>query len=333
MKVLEDRTFASKRELEDVEMVEDLMDKRRNPTQTDSRNVVDRREVSEVTLAKRLITDRLKRDEDEIAEMLGKQVEVLTDKKLDDDEDDHEILKPSFKFRIGGCKESMLSKKLNGVKKINISLDSLDREKFKHITRRDQFDIVYKNMFLLIEEGFNVKVNVVLMKDFNDNEIIDFINLTKDLPISVRFIEFMPFDGNKWNMSKMVSYAEVMNYVNGSFSNENIERLQDAPNDTSKNYKISGYNGSFAIISSVTNPFCDSCNRLRLTANGQLKNCLFSSSESDLLTTLRAGKSIEPIIKKAVEAKFKVRGGMDTLEKLQEPKLHNNNRSMITIGG
>ncbi|WP_445955649.1 GTP 3',8-cyclase MoaA [Yeosuana sp.] len=223
--------------------------------------------------------------------------------------------------------------KLNGVKKINISLDSLDREKFKHITRRDQFDIVYKNMFLLIEEGFNVKVNVVLMKDFNDNEIIDFINLTKDLPISVRFIEFMPFDGNKWNMSKMVSYAEVMNYVNGSFSNENIERLQDAPNDTSKNYKISGYNGSFAIISSVTNPFCDSCNRLRLTANGQLKNCLFSSSESDLLTTLRAGKSIEPIIKKAVEAKFKVRGGMDTLEKLQEPKLHNNNRSMITIGG
>lgn len=117
MKVLEDRTFASKKELEDVEMVEDLMDKRRNPTQTDSRNVVDRREVSEVTLAKRLITDRLKRDEDEIAEMLGKQVEVLTDKKLDDDEDDHEILKPSFKFRIGGCKESMLSKKLNGVKK------------------------------------------------------------------------------------------------------------------------------------------------------------------------------------------------------------------------
>ena len=91
--------------------------------------------------------------------------------------------------------------------------------------------------------------------------------------------------------------------------------------------------GTFAIISSVTNPFCDSCNRLRLTANGQLKNCLFSSGESDILTTLRAGKSIEPIIRKAVQAKFKVRGGMDTLKKLKEPKLHNNNRSMITIGG
>jgi molybdenum cofactor biosynthesis protein A len=223
--------------------------------------------------------------------------------------------------------------KLNGVKKINISLDSLDREKFKHITRRDQFDIVYKNMLLLVEEGFNVKVNVVLMKDFNDNEIIDFINLTKDLPINVRFIEFMPFDGNKWDISKMVSYKEVMECVSSTFSETEFERIQDAPNDTSKNYRIKGYQGSFAIISSVTNPFCDFCNRLRLTANGQLKNCLFSSTESDLLTTLRAGKSIEPIIQKAVQAKFKVRGGMDTLEKLQEPKSHNNNRSMITIGG
>lgn len=221
----------------------------------------------------------------------------------------------------------------NGVKKINISLDSLDREKFKHITRRDQFDIVYKNMLLLIKEGFKVKVNVVLMKDFNENEIIDFINLTKDLPIVVRFIEFMPFDGNKWDLSKMVSYAEVMEHVNASFPEKDINRLQDAPNDTSKNYKIKDYKGSFAIISSVTNPFCDSCNRLRLTANGQLKNCLFSSTESDILTTLRQGKSIEPIIEKAVKAKLKVRGGMDTMEKLQEPKLHNNNRSMITIGG
>ncbi|SEQ55226.1 cyclic pyranopterin monophosphate synthase subunit MoaA [Hyunsoonleella jejuensis] len=223
--------------------------------------------------------------------------------------------------------------KANGVNKINVSLDSLDPSKFKHITRRHEFQKVYDNILLLVKEGFTVKVNAVLIKGFNDNEIIDFINFTKDLPISVRFIEFMPFDGNKWDMSKMVSYAEVMNYVNKTFSEDDILRLKDAPNDTSKNYKIKGFKGSFAIISSVTNPFCDSCNRLRLTANGQLKNCLFSSGESDLLTTLRAGNPIEPIIQKAVQAKFKVRGGMDTLEKLQEPKLHNNNRSMITIGG
>jgi cyclic pyranopterin phosphate synthase len=131
----------------------------------------------------------------------------------------------------------------------------------------------------------------------------------------------------------MVSYAEVMDYVHAAFDEKEILRIKDAPNDTSKNYKIEGYKGSFAIISSVTNPFCDSCNRLRLTANGRIKNCLFSASESDLLTPLREGKDIESIIQKAVEAKFKVRGGMDTLEKLEEPKLHSQNRSMITIGG
>ncbi len=221
----------------------------------------------------------------------------------------------------------------NGVKNINVSLDSLDRKKFQEITRRDNFEKVFENIHLLVKEGFNVKVNAVLMKGFNENEIIDFVKFTKDLPISMRFIEFMPFDGNKWDMSKLVSYEKIMEYVHSSYAEDKVIRLQDAPNDTSKNYKIKGYKGSFAIISTVTNPFCDTCNRLRLTANGHLKNCLFSSSESDLLTAFRAGKNIEPIIRKAVSAKLAVRGGMDTLEKLQEPKLHSRNRSMITIGG
>ena len=220
-----------------------------------------------------------------------------------------------------------------GIENINVSLDSLDNEKFKLITHRDYFERVYDNIQLLIKNGFNVKINTVLIKGFNDNEIVDFVQLTKDLPISLRFIEFMPFDGNKWNLEKMVSYGEVMGHLTDFYTEECIARLQDSPNDTSKNYRIKGYKGTFAIISSVTNPFCDSCNRLRLTANGRLKNCLFSASESDLLTPLRAGKSIEPIIDKMVQAKFKVRGGMDTLKKLQQPKLHTQNRSMITIGG
>jgi cyclic pyranopterin phosphate synthase len=219
------------------------------------------------------------------------------------------------------------------IKNINVSLDSLDADKFKEITRRNDFEKVYKNIMLLIDEGFNVKLNAVLINGFNDNEIIDFIEFTKDLPISVRFIEFMPFDGNKWDKEKMVSYAQVMEHVNSNYDESKVIRMQDAPNDTSKNYKIEGYKGSFAIISSVTNPFCDSCNRIRLTANGRLKNCLFSSSESDLLTPLREGKSIEPIIQKAVQSKLKVRGGMDTMEKLEQPDLHGKNRSMIAIGG
>jgi len=219
------------------------------------------------------------------------------------------------------------------VNNLNVSLDSLKRERFEKMTLRDHFEIVYNNILLLVKEGFNVKINVVLMKGENDDEIIDFINLTKKLPVSIRFIEFMPFDGNKWNLSKMVSYNEVMKHVKNTFKEQDVLRLQDAPNDTSKNYKISGFKGSFAVISSVTNPFCDTCNRLRLTANGQLKNCLFSSTESDLLTVLREGNSIEPIIQEAVQGKYKVRGGMDTLQKLQEPTLHNQNRSMTTIGG
>ena len=223
--------------------------------------------------------------------------------------------------------------KENNINNINVSLDTLSETKFKEITRRNQFEKVYKNILLLIENGFNVKINAVLIKGFNDDEIIAFINLTKDFSISFRFIEFMPFDGNKWDLKKMVSYAEVLERVNNHFSLENVERIKDAENDTSKNYRIKGYKGSFAIISSVTNPFCDSCNRLRLTADGKLKNCLFSASESDLLTAFREGKAIEPIIEKAVLGKFKIRGGMDTLEKLKRPDLHSKNRSMITIGG
>ncbi len=221
----------------------------------------------------------------------------------------------------------------NRIQSINVSLDTLDKRKFMLITKRDQFDIVYANILLLVKEGFKVKINVVLIKGINDHEIIDFINLTKEFPVSVRFIEFMPFEGNQWNFKKMVSYKEVMDCVQHSFNTKNIIRLQDSPNDTSKNYSIKGHKGFFAVISSVTNPFCDSCNRLRITANGQLKNCLFSSTESDLLTALREGKSVETIIQKAVLAKYKVRGGMDTLKKLQEPKLHKKNRSMIRIGG
>jgi molybdenum cofactor biosynthesis protein A len=220
-----------------------------------------------------------------------------------------------------------------GIKNINVSLDSLDKEKFNLITRRNNFKRVYDNIQLLVNNGFNVKVNTVLIKGFNDNEIVDFVAFTKDLPICLRFIEFMPFDGNKWSIKKMVSYDEIMQYLSIFYSDKQIERLQDAPNDASKNYHIKGFEGSFAIISSVTNPFCDSCNRLRLTANGRLKNCLFSATESDLLTALRTGNSIELIIEKAVQAKFKVRGGMDTLQKLQQTKLHSQNRSMIAIGG
>ena len=172
----------------------------------------------------------------------------------------------------------------------------------------------------------------MLLKGFNDNEIIDFVEFTKDRAISVRFIEFMPFDGNRWDKSKLVSYNELLSQVESKFSKNAVIPLPHEDNFTARNFKIDAYQGSFGIISSVTNPFCDVCNRIRLTANGKFKNCLFSTSETDLLSTYRAGISIEPIIQSAILKKKAVRSGM-TDSKDFENLTNHNNRSMITIGG
>ncbi len=216
---------------------------------------------------------------------------------------------------------------------ITISIDSLQEQKFNQITRRNYFRNVWDAIQMLIEQEMVVKLNIVLIKDFNDSEIADFIALTKKQPLIIRFIEFMPFDGNRWDKTQLVSQEEILDHILISYSKTELVRLQDAPNDTARNYKLKDYKGQFAIISSVTNPFCDSCNRIRLTADGKLKNCLFSSSETSLLETFRSGASIIPLIKKAVGKKHAARGGMDTFEKLNDPILHSRNRSMIKIGG
>ena len=220
-----------------------------------------------------------------------------------------------------------------GIKALNVSIDSLQKEKYKAITRRDSFNQLWNNIELLQQNDFQVKLNVVLIKGFNDNEILDFIALTKAQKLQIRFIEFMPFDGNQWNKEKLVSYAEIIEQVHSVYSENQLLRVQDQPNDTAKNYKIEGFKGSFSIISSVTNPFCSTCNRIRLTADGKLKNCLFSNSETALLPTLRAGNPIEPLIYENIQSKHAMRGGMDNDAKFQNPDLFTQNRSMIKIGG
>ncbi|MHC0441551.1 GTP 3',8-cyclase MoaA [Flavobacterium sp. 3-210] len=219
------------------------------------------------------------------------------------------------------------------VKKINLSLDTLVSSKFYSVTLRNQFEKVVDNLHLLLNNDFQVKVNVVLMKGFNDNEIVDFVKLTQFLPISVRFIEFMPFAGNEWDRSKMVSQKEILSLVETQFSLDQIEKLEDEKNFTSRNYKIKGFHGDFGIISSITNPFCDSCNRIRLTADGKIKNCLFSNSETDLLTAFRNGESITELISASIQNKKKVRAGMVTIDEMDDPAKHFDNRSMIAIGG
>jgi len=223
-------------------------------------------------------------------------------------------------------------KRLN-IRKLNISLDTLNKEQFKQITRRDEYERVFKNIKRCIEEGFQVKLNYVAKKEDNLTEIIDFIELTRDWPVEVRFIEFMPFDGNTWDKNQLISLRDILNIAEGEYGKENLEKTVDEKNDTTKHYRIKDFKGEFGVISTVTKPFCDSCNRLRLTANGQLKNCLFSEQENDLLTQFRAGKDITSVISTAVKLKAKIRGGMDSQEKFENPDLNQNNRTMIQIGG
>ena len=189
-----------------------------------------------------------------------------------------------------------------GIKTINISLDTLQPDKFFLITRRDVFHQVKSNIELLLQHKITVKINMVVMKGLNDGEIKDFIDWTKHNPIQIRFIEFMPFSGNKWTSNKMFSLKEILETVEKDFI---VLAVESAPNDTAKGFMIPGHEGSFAIISTMTAPFCSTCNRMRLTADGKLKNCLFSVGETDLLTAHRAGNDILPLIKASIWAKEK----------------------------
>lgn len=219
-----------------------------------------------------------------------------------------------------------------GLKSINVSLDSLQKEKLNKISRRDYFDTIISNINLLIKHNFHVKLNAVIMRGVNDNEIIDFVEFTREKNVHFRFIEFMPFNGNKWDWSKGLSYKEMMAIVNSKYA-AGVLKIEDGKNDTAKNYKIKGFTGTFAVISSVSNPFCDTCNRIRLTADGKLKNCLFSNHETDLLSSLRSGNDISPLILESILNKKARRGGMNTFTQLSNPVTHTQNRSMLAIGG
>lgn len=220
-----------------------------------------------------------------------------------------------------------------GLQAVNLSLDSLDEENFQYIAKRHEMDRVLSNLELLIERGFETKVNVVVMRGVNDHEVEDFVALTREKPIQVRFIEFMPFNGNRWDWSKGVSFEEIMRHIEEGFPGSKIDRLQDKPNDTARNFRVQGFKGSFAVIASVSNPFCQTCNRIRVTADGKMKNCLFSNSETNLLSALRSGEDLEPLIRGSIMHKKAVRAGMDTFDEMADRTKHEDNRSMVAIGG
>ena len=217
-----------------------------------------------------------------------------------------------------------------GIKSVNVSLDSLNREKFFSITKRDEFDRVTQNIDLLLKNEFHVKINVVIIKNVNETEIPDFIGWTKHQPIHVRFIEFMPFAGNQWNKEKVFSHREMLESVSSKYD---FIKLPNEKNQTAKKYFISGHKGAFAIISTMSEPFCGGCNRMRLTTDGKMKNCLFSTTEVDILGALRNGLDIIPLIKQCVADKEKALGGQFTSAYKQIDTSKISNRSMINIGG
>lgn len=216
------------------------------------------------------------------------------------------------------------------IKSVNISLDTLQPDKFLLITRRDLFHRVRSNVELLLHHQFKVKINVVMMKGFNEDEINDFIEWTMHSPVEVRFIEFMPFSGNRWTSNKVISLDEMLSIINAKYS---FLPLQNDKNVTAKHFMVPGHVGSFAVISTMSSPFCSGCNRMRLTADGKMKNCLFSNGEIDLLSALRNGEDVLPLIHQNIKMKAKELGGQFIADINGIDATHIANRSMITIGG
>ncbi|XP_075974981.1 molybdenum cofactor synthesis 1 [Anticarsia gemmatalis] len=215
-----------------------------------------------------------------------------------------------------------------GLAALNVSLDSLRAERYERMARRPGLARVLAGVDLALQLGYRpVKINVVLMKGFNDDEICDFVEYTRDREVEVRFIEFMPFSGNKWDDSKLVSYRAALRSVF-----ERYPQLTPAPprdNDTATVWRVPGYAGSVGFIHSMTQHFCSSCNRLRLTADGNLKVCLFGAAEVSLRDALRGGADdaeLDALVRTALNNKKAKHAGMENLARME-------NRPMILIGG
>jgi cyclic pyranopterin phosphate synthase len=219
-----------------------------------------------------------------------------------------------------------------GLKSLNISLDTFDGERFRKLSRRGGHDQVLANIGHAIDRGLHVKLNMVVMRGVNDDELLRFVELTRDRAVHVRFIEFMPFAGNKWARDRVYTYGEMLGRIGSTHA---IEKLHDDPHSTAKSYRVKGWQGTFAVISTVTEPFCGSCDRLRLTAEGKMRNCLFTRKETDLLSALRRGEDVSPLIEANVLAKHRMLGGLPRFNPdKQEEVLHDlSSRPMVSIGG
>jgi len=183
--------------------------------------------------------------------------------------------------------------KLKKVKNINLSIDSLQADKFNEITRRNAFDEVFKTMEALEKSSMNLKLNVVVQSGINTNEINDFVRLTKDKDIAVRFIEEMPFNGEgQREMQEAWNYTKILNEIKSEFD---ISAIQSEKSSTSRNFSIENHKGTVGIIPAFTRTICGDCNRIRITSIGTFKNCLFDDGVFNLRDFIRNGASNEDL--------------------------------------
>lgn len=191
-----------------------------------------------------------------------------------------------------------------GLHRVNISIDSLKAERFEEITLRDDMKKVITGIEASIEAGLSpVKINVVVMRGINDDEIIEFAKFGRERGVIVRFIEFMPLDADeKWSTLSVVSLEEIFSTINSVYPLEVVKR-SNAP---ASRFRYIDGQGEIGIVASVTQKFCDTCDRIRITADGQFRNCLFSNEEFDLKEALRSessDKEICELLEMAVSAK------------------------------
>lgn len=189
---------------------------------------------------------------------------------------------------------NLVSYQRAGLDSLNISLDTLQPKKYEQITRRKGFERVIAGIDLAVQLGYKPKINCVAMKNFNEDEICDFVEWTKDRDVDIRFIEYMPFNGNRWNTEKLLPFQDMLNSIKEKYPN--LETLSNGPNDTSKAFKVPNYKGQVGFITSMTEHFCGTCNRLRITADGNLKVCLFGNKEISLRDAIRKGCSEDDLI-------------------------------------
>jgi cyclic pyranopterin phosphate synthase len=216
-----------------------------------------------------------------------------------------------------------------GIDRFNVSIDSLQKDRFFELTRRDALPQVLRGLNRLAEfpEAHPIKINAVAMRDFTEEEAIPFAEFARRTPFEVRFIEFMPLDADHaWSEDQVLTGAEIRAAIDAVYP---LEPEPREPHATARVYRFADGNGRIGFINPVSEPFCGDCNRVRLTADGRLRTCLFSLNETDLRTPLREGASdaeIERVIRDAVWRK-------ELKHHVGEPGFIQPARSMSAIGG